>query len=306
MKKQSLKPTLIDSINQWHRFMNLPAPEHPLISVVNFDVIDCYQTAEARAFFYNFYMVGIKKQCKGKIRYGQQPYDFDSGVMNFFAPGQVITSEIASSERLAGIWLMFHADFLRPYPLAKIIKEYGFFSYALNEALHLSDKEEKTVTSILLNIEQEYRSVIDNFSQDVILSHIELLLNYSNRFYNRQFITRKHASNELLDKLEALLSDYFNSDKVAQMGLPSVQFVSEQLHVSAHYLSDMLRSLTGQSTQQHIHDKLIEKAKENLSTTSLSVSEIAYQLGFEYPQSFSKLFKGKTNLSPLEFRNSFN
>lgn len=306
MKKQNIKPYLVDSISEWHRFLKLPAPEHPLISVVNFDEVECYQGKELLTFLYNFYMLGIKKNCKGKIKYGQQTYDFDSGVMNFFSPAQIITSELSSDDRLAGIWLLIHPDFLRNYSLGKIIKDYGFFSYALNEALHLSDKEEKTVTSILLNIEQEYRSVIDTYSQDVIISHIELLLNYSNRFYNRQFITRKHASNDLLIHLEKLLSDYFESANVREKGLPTVHFISEQLHVSPNYLSDMLRSLTGQSTQHHIHNKLIEKAKETLTTTTLSVAEIAYQLGFEYPQSFSKLFKSKTNISPLEFRSSFN
>ncbi len=162
------------------------------------------------------------------------------------------------------------------------------------------------LASILTNIAQEYRSVIDSYSQDIIVSHLELLLNYSNRFYNRQFITRKNAATDLLVNLEALLTNYFNGNKVQQLGLPTVGYISEQLNLTPNYLSDLLRSLTGQSTQQHIHQKLIEKAKEALSTTSLSVSEIAYQLGFEYPQSFSKLFKSKTNVSPLEFRHSFN
>ncbi len=188
--------------------------------------------------------------------------------------------------------------------MSKTIKNYGYFSYAVNEALHLSEKEEAMITTTMLNIEQEYRSGIDIYSQDVIVSHIELLLNYSNRFYNRQFITRKSASNDLLVKLDHLLTEYF--DKHLQSGLPTVHFISEQLNISSNYLSDLLRTLTGQSTQQHIHNKLIEKAKEILTTTSLSVSEIAYQLGFEYPQSFSKLFKSKTNVSPLEFRHSFN
>jgi AraC family transcriptional regulator, transcriptional activator of pobA len=190
--------------------------------------------------------------------------------------------------------------------LAQAIKEYGFFSYAVNEALHLSEKEEAMIASIMLNIEQEYRAAIDSFSQDVMVSHMELLLTYANRFYNRQFITRKHAHNDLLIRLEALLSDYFKGDHVREMGLPTVQYISDQLNMSPNYLSDTLRQLTGQSTQQHIHDKLIEKAKESLTTTSLSVSEIAYQLGFEYPQSFSKLFKSKTRVSPLEFRQTFN
>jgi AraC family transcriptional regulator, transcriptional activator of pobA len=164
--------------------------------------------------------------------------------------------------------------------------------------LHLSGKEEEMITTTLLNIEREYKSPIDNFSQDVIVSQIELLLNYSNRFYNRQFITRKHASNDLLINLEALLSGYFNNENVKELGLPTIHYVSNSLNISPNYLSDMLRTLTGKSTQEHIHVKLIEKAKEILSTTSLSVSEVAYQLGFEYPQSFSKLFKNKTNVSP--------
>jgi AraC family transcriptional regulator, transcriptional activator of pobA len=192
------------------------------------------------------------------------------------------------------------------YPLAKKIKEYGFFSYVANEALHLSEKEKETVLSIFKIIDEELNSRIDDFSQDVIISQIELLLNYSNRFYKRQFITRKGINNDLLQKLEAILDDCFNDEKSLMEGIPTVQFLSAKLNISPSYLSDMLRSLTGQNAQQHIHNKLIDKAKEKLSTTDLSVSEIAYQLGFEHPQSFSRLFKTKTTLSPLEFRASFN
>jgi len=219
---------------------------------------------------------------------------------------QVVTTDIVEGLKLSGYWLVIHPDFIRNYPLGKSMKEYGYFSYAVNEALHLSDDEEKTITSIMQNIEHEYRSVIDNFSQDVIVSHIELLLNYCNRFYNRQFITRRAANNDLLIKLENILTEYFDSGLLHELGLPTVQYVSDKLNVSADYLSDMFRSLTGQNTQQHIHSYLIEKAKEVLTTTNLSVSEIAYQLGFEYPQSFSKLFKNKTSLTPLKFRQSFN
>lgn len=193
--------------------------------------------------------------------------------------------------------LMFHPDFIRNYPLGKNIKNYGFFSYAVNEALHLSDKEDSMIEALIKNIEQEYHSSIDNYSQDVMVSHVELLLNYANRFYNRQFITRKNVSNDLLVKLEDILTEYFGNDGTLHKRLPTVHYLSEQLYVSSNYLSDMLRTLTGQSAQQHIHNKLIEKAKEILTTTSLSVSEIAYQLGFEYPQSFNKLFKSKTKVS---------
>lgn len=306
MKKETNSPYVINSISELHRLLELPKPKHPLVSVINLNEIKCHFDESIKSFVYNFYSICTKKDFKGKLKYGQNYYDFDEGIMTFFSPGQVISTVVDEDIALSGIWLVVHPDFIQNYSLAKSIKDYGFFSYAVNEALHLSDKEEAMITEIMQNIDTEYCSVIDGFSQDVILSHIELLLNYSNRFYNRQFITRKNASNDLLSTLEKLLLDYFNGNKVQEFGLPTVLYISEQLNVSPNYLSDMLRSLTGQSTQQHIHDKLIEKAKEILTTTSLSVSEIAYQLGFEYPQSFSKLFKSKTNVSPLEFRSSFN
>jgi len=307
MKKEAnLLPYTINSISDLHRLLGLPKPEHPLVSVIDMSGIICRFDDNLTSVIYNFYSICIKKNFKGKMKYGQNYYDFDEGIMTFFSPGQVISTVVDNDISLSGWWLVIHPDFIRNYALAKTIKEYGFFTYAANEALHLSEKEEAMITSIMQNIDHEYRSIIDPYSQDVIVSHSELLLNYCNRFYNRQFITRKNASNDLLVNLEKLLADYFNGDKVQQLGLPTVQYISNQLNVSPNYLSDMLRTLTGISTQQHIHNKLIEKAKEILTTTSLSVSEIAYQLGFEYPQSFNKLFKSKTNVSPLEFRTSFN
>lgn len=306
MKKATHTPYVIETISELHRLLEVPGPKHPLISVFNFDEINCYLDTELKSVIYQFYSVCIKKDFNGKVKYGQNYYDFDEGIMTFFSPGQVISTELADNHQLSGQWLVIHPDFLRNNPLDKQIKEYGFFSYAVNEALHLSDQEESMIVSIMQHIAQEYNSGIDTYSQDVMVAHIGLLLHYSNRFYNRQFITRKHVGHDLLIKLETLLSDYFNSQKVQEHGLPTVQYVSAQLAISPNYLSDLLRSLTGQSTQQHIHDKLIEKAKEILTTTSLSVGEIAYQLGFEYAQSFSKLFKSKTQVSPLEFRNAFN
>ena len=306
MKKIANIPYIFNSISELHRVLQLPKPQHPLVSVINLAEITCFSEEELQSVVYNFYSICIKKGFEGKMKYGQNYYDFDEGIMTFFSPGQVVSAEIVACIKLNGWWLVVHPDFLRNYQVAKNIKNYGYFSYAVNEALHLSEKEEVMATSIVQNIAQEYQSVIDNYSQDVIISQIELLLNYCNRFYNRQFITRKNASNDLLIKLEDLLSNYFNSKKVQELGLPTVQYISQQLNISPNYLSDMLRSLTGQSTQQHIQDKLIERAKEILTTTSLSVSEIAYQLGFEYPQSYSKLFKNKTNASPLEFRHHFN
>jgi AraC-like DNA-binding protein len=202
--------------------------------------------------------------------------------------------------------LLIHPDFLWNTPLAKTIKQYEYFDYSVNEALFLSEKEEVTIINLIKNIQSEYHSNIDKFSQDVIIAQLELLLTYAERFYHRQFITRKITNHKIVNRLEDLLSAYFNSDDLLKKGLPSVQYVADSLNVSPNYLSSLLKVLTGQSTQQHIHEKLIGKAKEKLSTTDLTVSEIAYELGFEYPQSFSKLFRSKTHLSPLAFRDSFN
>lgn len=306
MKKATIQPYVFESISDLHRVLELPKPEHPLVSVVNMENIKCHLDDRFKSVVYNFYSICIKKNFKGTMRYGQSYYDFDEGTMTFFSPGQIISTIVEEDIALNGYWLILHPDFIRNYPLGKNIKNFGYFSYATNEALHLSEKEEAMITGIMKDIEHEYCSVIDSFSQDVIVSQSELLLNYCNRFYNRQFITRKNASNDLLLKLEEILDDYFNGEKVAQFGLPSVHYLAEQLNISPNYLSDMLRNITGQNAQQHIHNKLIEKAKEILTTTNNSVSEIAYQLGFEYPQSFSKLFKSKTKVSPLAFRSSFN
>ena len=306
MKKEDLIPYNITSISELHQLLRIPKPDHPLVSFVNLRDISCHFDNNLKSVIYNFYTISIKRGFKGKMRYGQNYYDFDEGVMTFMGPGQIISTEVPMDSSVYGSMLVIHPDFIQNYALAKKIKEYGYLSYAVSEALHLSEKEETMITGIMQNIEQEYLSSIDAFSQDVMVSHIELLLNYCNRFYNRQFITRKNANNTLLTKLEILLSEYFESDKVQQLGLPTVAYISEQLNVTPNYLSDMLRSLTGQSTQHHIHNKIIEKAKELLTTTTLSVSETAYKLGFEYPQSFNKLFKSKTTVSPLEFRNSFN
>jgi AraC family transcriptional activator of pobA len=201
--------------------------------------------------------------------------------------------------------LLVHPDFIRNFPLGKKIKDYGFFSYNVAEALFLSEKEKDVVIGLFKNIEMELDSAIDLFSQEVVVSQLELLLSYSKRFYNRQFITRKSSSNDLLSRAEGIMDNYFNTEKALLKGLPSVQELADELNVSSHYLSDMLRSLTGQNTQQHIHNRLIDKAKDLLSTTSLSIAEVAYQLGFEHPQSFNKLFKNKTKVSPMEFRQSF-
>jgi AraC-like DNA-binding protein len=302
------QPLRIKTISEFHQLRGLPKPEHPLISVINLESVVHKQHIEPVSLVYDFYSIGLKRNCHAKFKYGQQEYDFDEGVMYFMSPNQVFGIEPGKDElpRQTGWILLIHPDFLWNTPLAKAIKKYEYFDYSVNEALFLSEKEEAIIISIMQNIQNEYHSNIDKFSQDIIISQIEVLLNYSERFYHRQFITRKITNHKILDRLEDVLTEYFNSDDITVKGLPTVQRVAEALNVSPNYLSSMLKVLTGQSTQQHIHNKLIEKAKEKLSTTDLSVSEIAYELGFEHSQSFSKLFKSKTKLSPLEFRRSFN
>lgn len=305
MKQQQTQR--IKTISEFHRLRGLPKPEHPLISVVDYSEIIRPDNISDANWVLDFYQISIKRGINAKMKYGQQQYDFDEGIMFFVSPNQVfrIAPEPTKAER-SGWMLLVHPDFFWNTSLAKTINRYDFFDYSVNEALFLSDKEEKLLNDIIDNIKQEYHANLDKFSQNIIISYIEAMLNYSERFYNRQFLTRQKLNHQILDRLEKLLDNYFNDDDLLAKGLPTVQYIAETLNLSTKYLSSLLKGLTGQSTQQHIHNKLIDKAKEKLSTTDLSISEIAYELGFEHLQSFSKLFKEKTKLSPLEFRQSFN
>lgn len=294
----------IGSAKELHSYMGLPSPLNPLITIIDHAKAVNQSESPHQKMMLDFYNISIKRSFKGILKYGKNHYDFDDGTMSFIAPNQIIGRDSEEDRNKDGWSLLFHPDLIRQYPLGKVIKRYGYFSYSINEALHLSDEEEKTIEAIVQNIEREINARLDTFSQDIIVSNLELLLSYCNRFYGRQFITRKMATNDLLTNFEELLEGYFADN--SNLTLPSVEKLAIELNVSSSYLSDMLRSLTGQNTQQHIHDKLIEKAKGILSTTDLTVSEIAYQLGFEYPQSFSKLFKIKTKMTPIEYRQSFN
>lgn len=300
------KHHIFHSVSELHSVLNLKKPAHPLVSVVKLDDIPAEDGNPVASIVHDFYTVFLKKNFDGRIRYGQQYYDFDNGTMTFYAPKQRITLEGYTPTKLEGWMLAFHPDLLHSNPLAKKMKDYGFFSYAVNEALHLSEREEGIISGIMQNMQAEIEAIIDGYTQDVVVSHIDLLLNYCNRFYNRQFITRKKAANDLIQTFEEMLTAWIKNGSPAATGLPTVQYFAESLFISPHYLNDMLKSLTGQTTQQHIHYHLVEKAKDLLTTTNLSVSEIAYQLGFEHPQSFNKLFKNKTNVTPLQFRRSFN
>ncbi len=319
MKKAA--PHIIQTISELHSLFALPKPEHPLVSVINFESVSYRHSDVWKHFANDFYCITLKKGSNAKFRYGQRDFDFNEGMMIFTKPGQVFSVTEPNDDPVTGYLLAFKQDLIRPYPLAKSIRGYDFFSYSIAEALHLSDKEDAITVSLFVQMQNELKNNIDQYSQDLIVSHMDLLLNYSKRFYNRQFLTRKTVNNDLLAQLEQILnhyfnnnyfgnnsfnSNYFNTQTPVCKGLPTVQFLANEVNLSPGYLSDLLRNMTGQNAQQYIQNHLIEKAKELLATTNGSISEIAYQLGFEYSQSFSKLFKKNTNQTPLEFRRSFN
>ncbi|RZJ64508.1 MAG: AraC family transcriptional regulator [Flavobacterium sp.] len=299
-------PIHIPTIADMHKLMSVPKPTHPLVSVVRMDdVIGCVDLV-GKTITYGFYSIALKKNVDLKLKYGGSYYDFDEGVMTFVSPLQVIGVESENIQKMGGFMLLLHPDFLKGNALASKFPDYGFFSYEANEALHVSEPEEKMIFGMMESLEREINNTIDAFSQSVILSHIELLLNYSDRFYNRQFITRKSRNIDVLADFERLLKSYLNSDLPQENGFPSVHYFSERLNFSANYLSDLLRNLTGRNARQHIQEAVVEKAKELLSTTNLSVGEVAFKVGFEHSQSFSKLFKLKMDVTPLEYRASFN
>lgn len=297
----------LNTIAEFHQFCNLPQPEHPLISLIDYSKVAYPFEEENVRWIQNFYTIGLKRNVNAKFNYGQQQYDFNSGILSFIAPAQYLKLEINLNMVVepTGWLLLIHPDFLWNTSMVRKIKTFDFFQYAVNEALFLSDKEERVIVELLLKIEQEYQSNMDKFSQELIVAHLEMLLIYSERFYERQFLTRKKSGFELLERFEQLLTDYFREGQLIEKGIPTVSAVAEQLNISPNYLGTLLRMHTQQNTQQHIQNRLLDFAKERLSTTNLTVSEIAYELGFEHPQSFSKLFKQKTNQTPLEFRQSF-
>jgi len=300
MKKH---PVIFNSLSQLHKAMGQPAPSHPLISIMNYGEAHFDPRDFEHGIILNFYKISFKTSFSGKLKYGQGYYDFEEGGMSFIAPGQLLKMQDEEAN-YDGMTLHFHPDFLRSYTLNSSIRQYGYFSYSAAEALYLSEREKTTILSIYSFIQDELSERIDKFSQDVIISQIEVLLNYANRFYDRQFLTRKAVNNDLLARLEQQLEDYFNEDKSLLKGLPTVNAMAKKLNVTPRYLSDLLRNLVGLNTQQFIHEKVIEKAKEYLAKDELTSAEIAYHLGFEHPQSFSKLFKSKTTFSPSDYKKS--
>lgn len=294
-------PVKFNSLSQLHKAMGQSAPNHPLISILNYGEAAFDPKDFEQGIILNFYKISFKTNFTGQLKYGQGFYDFEEGGMSFIAPGQLLRMQVEEAD-YSGMSLHIHPDFLRSYSLNSNIKQYGFFNYSAAEALYLSEKEKATILSIYKFIEEELIERIDKFSQDVIISQIELLLNYANRFYDRQFITRKAINNDILSQLETYLDNYLNNEKSLTNGLPSVRSAAAELKLTPRYLSDLLRHLIGLNTQQFIHERVIEKAKEHLAKDELNIAEIAYNLGFEHPQSFTKLFKNKTNLTPRKFK----
>lgn len=301
--KSSSEPAVFsfDCIADMMGWLGLPGPQHPLIALINYhDVKPDLDHAGSRILLH-FYKISFKTSFKGMVRYGPGQYDFKDGGMAFLGPRQLVELS-GESDGYEGYALFFHPHLLRNYSLANSIAQYGFFSYDVREALFLSEKEKQVIKGHLSAMEAELAAGIDQFTQDVLVSQIALLLDYSNRFYNRQFQTRKAVNHDLISSMSKFLDDRLET---TASGLPSAGEVAGHLQVSQRYLSDMLKSLTGQTTQQHIHLYLIEKAKGMLSQTALTTAEIVYTLGFEHPQSFNKLFKQKTNMTPVCFRRLF-
>lgn len=272
---------------------------HPLVSVVHLDKADPRKLSRMR---YGFYTVFLKQIYCGDLRYGLNTYDYEEGTLIFLAPGQVIGENGEDYYQPQGIALVFHPDLLLGTSVGKNMDSYHFFSYAVNEALHLSEQERKIIMDCFAKIEYELQHAIDKHSKQLIATNIELFLNYCTRFYDRQFITRENINKGVLERFEELLNGYFSSDKPVNIGLPAVAYCADELNLSANYFGDLIKKETGKTAQEYIQSKVIEVAKERIFDSSKSISEIAYELGFKYPQHFSRLFKQKTGISPNEYR----
>jgi AraC-like DNA-binding protein len=292
----------IDSIGALHNIIGLGTPSHPLITILDYSKFTPEATYENIKFVTACYLISLKIPAPKTMRYGRQYYDFDQGTLMFMSPGQVFSvGEIEQNVHAEGWGMFFHPDLILGTPLAKKIKEYSFFSYDTNEALHVSEIEKQTLTQIIGNIEREYKSNIDRFSHAVIVTAIEQILNYSERFYSRQFITRRTPNREILSNFETLVHQYF-SLSVSERKLPTVEYFASAMNLSPGYLSDLLKHETGKTAKEHLHIYLIEEAKNLLLNSNKNINEIAFDLGFEYPQYFNRLFKGKVGMTPLEFR----
>lgn len=295
----------IKSISQVHQILGLDGPQHPLVTVLrNNDKLSEFSSGDYK-FSIDLYIINLKSGMEGSCVYGRSNYDYQEGTIVFMAPGQTIkvdpSGEIPDLDKS---WiLLFHPDLIRKSELGNKIDSYSFFNYEVNEALHISEDEKKFLNQIITNIEREYSQNIDKHSQELIVSNIKMVLDYCVRYYDRQFYTRTNLNKDLVGKFQSVLKNYYRSKLPIEIGLPTVKYLGKELGISPYYLSDLLKKETGRNTLEHIHFYIIDLAKTTLLNSKKSVSEIAYELGFEYPQHFSKLFKNKTGLSPGEYRN---
>lgn len=301
------KTLIIDSIHEAHKLLGLDKPKHPLVSVFEAKNYEGAPVFEDIKVVISLYRVILKSSSYiGKITYGRNSYDYEEGTLIFSAPGQVMEygTEIEPGFDIEGWTLAFHPDLIRGHQLSDKISQYSFFNYELTEALHLSDEERRTIEELIEKVIKEYSQNLDQHSQHLIISNIELLLDYCLRFYDRQFFTRTNVNNDIISNFEKLLISYYKSGNHIEYGIPTVKYCGKALNISPHYLSDLLKKETGKTVKEHIHSFIIDKAKNSLLNSTKSISEIGYELGFEYPQHFSNLFKSKTGLSPREYRHS--
>lgn len=293
----------IHSISQLHQMLGYDKPKHPLMTIIDYAKLKANPEHYDVKIVTDFYIVSLKSPAPKSLQYGRQYYDFEEGTMMFISPNQVFSvGEFNDSVQYEGWGLYFHPDLIVNSSLGKRIKEFTFFSYAVHEALHVSEDEKNTLSQIIDNLIKEYSGNMDNYSRDLIINAIEQLLNYSQRFYGRQFITRKKQNSDLLTNFEQLVLEYFKSEAAFNLGLPSVEYFSKKLNLSAGYLTDLLKKETGKTTKEFIQLQIVEMAKYRLLNSNDTVNEIAYSLGFEYPQYFNRLFKSKTGKTPLEYR----
>jgi AraC-like DNA-binding protein len=295
----------LKSISDLHRFLALGHARHPLIAVIDLCKLKDEYEGEIRIRT-DFYSVMFKNYCRNHIRYGRKSLDFTEGNLVCIGPNQVISMDAETQEHddMLGWGLFFHPDLIRGTSLGTSIRTFSFFSYEVTEALHLSEKEKKNLHDCVLNIDRELRENIDDFSQRIIVSNLDLVLSHIQRYYGRQFITRKITHRDVLGRIESILYDYIHQGDPEKHGLPTVKYLAEKVHLSPNYLSDLLKKETGLSAQEHIHQIIIEEAKSLLKQSDRSVSEVSDALGFEYPQYFGRLFKRMTGFTPGHYRNN--
>lgn len=293
----------VKDISEVHEIFGFEKPKHPLVTVLPIDerMIN-YDYGDSK-YTFDFYQISLKAGVQGILSYGRNSYDYKEGAMTFIKPNQVVKVENTENLQDNNGWtLIFHPDLLRNTELGRTIKDYSFFDYDVHEALHLSEDEKKSLTELTDKIKKEYQQNIDKHSQEIIIGNIEMILKYCKRYYDRQFYTRTNLNKDLISKFEKVMQTYYQSEKPQKMGVLSVKHCANALAMSSNYFGDLIKIETGRKAKDLIHDYIIEKSKTEIANSNQSISEIAYSMGFKYPQGFNKLFKAKTSMSPLQYR----